>query len=99
MTSREPRDEMSGAPAVAAALVTALSAQDEFLSFPPWASEEWSEAEVQAFFDLFGEIDGVPQRDHARYRQHLAGGADAAAAAAAAAAAGSICTYVQLADV
>ena len=60
----------------AAALVAQLSAQDEFLTFPPWAREEWSEAEVQSFFDLFGELDGVPVRDIERYREFLSTGKD-----------------------
>ena len=55
----------------AAALLAQLSAQDEFLTFPPWAGQEWSEAECQSFFDLFGELDGVPVRDIERYREFL----------------------------
>ena len=77
---------MSGS---AAALVAALARQDEFLTFPPWAASEWSEDEAQTFFDMFGESDGVPERDAERYRLFLAGagaGAEGGAGAAAAAA-------------
>ena len=72
---------------MSAALVSALAAQDEFLTFPPWATSEWSEDEAQEFFDMFGESDGVPGRDAERYKAFLVAGHAGAAGAGAAAAA------------
>lgn len=55
----------------AAALIQELCEADDFLSYPSWAATNWSVEEVQLFFDGFGSPEFVPERDRARYTQHL----------------------------